>query len=464
FVADPYDAGGGRMYRTGDLVRWTESGSVEYVGRADGQVKLRGFRIEPGEVENALAADPEVRAACVLVREDIPGDRRLVAYVVPAPGARPDEADLARRLGRTLPAYMVPSAFVPLDALPLNANGKVDRRALPVPRAAVTTSGVPRTAYEEVLAGLFADVLGMAAVGVDDNFFSLGGHSLLATRLIGRTRAALGAELDLRTLFDHPTVASLAAVLDTSGVGRPALLPQDLPDAVPLSFAQQRLWFLNRLEGPSATYNVPLVLELEGPLDPDALRGALADVVVRHESLRTVFAEDDGVARQEVLDAGLAPSLVPLVVETPPEGESADAWAGETVDRLTAVPFDLAGDVAVRAHLLRLEPARHILVLVLHHVVADGWSLAPLSRDLGAAYRARTEGARDTSARPAPRVQYADYALWQRRLLGDDSDPDSLAARQLAYWQQALRGAPDLLDLPLDRPRPAVPSHRGDTV
>ncbi|WP_327232741.1 amino acid adenylation domain-containing protein [Streptomyces sp. NBC_01317] len=466
FVADPFDPAGGRMYRTGDLVRWTEGGDVEYVGRADGQVKLRGFRIELGEVENTLAADPEVRAACVLVREDIPGDRRLVAYVVPAPGARPDEAALARGLGRTLPAYMVPSAFVPLDALPLNANGKVDRRALPVPRAAVTTSGVPRTAYEEVLAGLFADVLGTAAVGVDDNFFSLGGHSLLATRLIGRTRAALGAELDLRTLFDHPTVASLAAVLDTSGVARPPLVPQDRPDAVPLSFAQQRLWFLNRLEGPSPTYNVPLVLELDGPLDPDALRGALADVVVRHESLRTVFAEDDGVARQEILDAGAAGSLVPLVVETPPPGESADAWAGETVDRLTAVPFDLAGDVAVRAHLLRLEPARHLLVLVLHHVVADGWSLAPLSRDLGAAYRARTGGARtgDMSDRPAPRVQYADYALWQRRLLGDDSDPDSLAARQLAFWQDALRGAPDLLDLPLDRPRPAVPSHRGDTV
>lgn len=314
-----------------------------------------------------------------------------------------------------------------------------------------------------MLAGLFADVLGVEAVGIDDNFFSLGGHSLLATRLTGRVRAALGAELDMRTLFDHPTVAALAAALDTTGTARPALVPQRRPDTVPLSFAQQRLWFLNRVEGPGDTYTVPLVVELEGPLDTDALRGALADVVVRHESLRTVFAEEDGVARQEVLDPAAAVALVPLVVELSPAEESAEAWAGTTVRRLSAVPFDLTGDVGVRAHLLRLGPARHILVLVLHHVVADGWSLAPLSRDLGAAYRARSSGA-DTPDWPALPVQYADYALWQRELLGSADDPDSMAARQTAFWRKALRGAPDLLDLPLDRPRPAVSSHRGDAV
>ncbi|MFB4421291.1 non-ribosomal peptide synthetase [Streptomyces sp. QL37] len=463
FVADPYDAGGGRMYRTGDLVRWTARGDIEYVGRADGQIKLRGFRIEPAEIENTLLADPDVRAACVLVREDIPGDRRLVAYVVRTPGARPDDAALARRAGRALPAYMVPSAFVPLDALPLNANGKVDRRALPAPRSVATTGRAPRTPYEEVLAGLFADVLGVVAVGIDDNFFSLGGHSLLATRLTGRVRAALGAELGMRTLFDHPTVAALATALDTTGTTRPALVPQQRPDMVPLSFAQQRLWFLNRVEGPSDTYVIPLVVELEGPLDTDALRGALADVVVRHESLRTVFAEQDGVARQEVLDPAAAVALVPLVVELPPAEESAEDWAGTTVRRLSTVPFDLTGDIGVRAHLLRLGPTRHVLVLALHHVVADGWSLAPLSRDLGAAYRARRSGA-DTPDWPTLSVQYADYALWQRRLLGSADDPDSMAARQTAFWQEALRGAPDLLDLPLDRPRPAVSSHRGDAV
>ncbi|MEU0127148.1 amino acid adenylation domain-containing protein [Streptomyces sp. NPDC006289] len=463
FVADPFDACGGRMYRTGDLVRWTAAGDVEYVGRADGQVKLRGFRIEPAEIENTLLTDPDVRGACVLVREDVPGDRRLVAYVVRTPGARSDDADLAHRVGRTLPAYMVPSVFVLLDALPLNANGKVDRRALPVPRAAATTARAPRTAYEEVLAGLFADVLGVAAVGIDDNFFSLGGHSLLATRLTGRVRAALGAELAMRTLFEHPTVASLATALDTTGAVRPALTPQERPEAVPLSFAQQRLWFLNRAEGPSDTYTVPVVLDLQGPLDTDALRGALADVLVRHESLRTVFTEHDGVARQEVLGASAAAALVPLVVELPPAGEGAGTWAEESVRRLSAAPFDLTGDIGVRAHLLRPGPAHHVLVLVLHHVVADGWSLAPLSRDLGAAYRARSAGT-STPDWPELRVQYADYALWQRRLLGSADDPDSLAARQVAFWREALHGAPDLLDLPHDRPRPAVAGHRGDAV
>ncbi len=379
------------------------------------------------------------------------------------PGARPDGSALTRRVGRALPAYMVPSAVVPLDALPLNPNGKVDRTALPAPRAAVSTGRAPRTADEEILAGLFADVLGVDAVGADDNFFSLGGHSLLATRLIGRVRAALGAELALRTLFDHPTVASLAAALDTSGAARPVLGRQRRPAVVPLSSAQQRLWFLNRVEGVGETYNVPLVLALDGLLDTDALRDALADVVVRHESLRTVFAEHDGVARQEVLDAGAVPSLVPLDVEAPPAGEDGGVWAEEAVRRLTAAPFDLTGDAAVRARLLRPGPGRHVLVLVLHHVVADGWSLAPLLRDLGAAYRARSAG---TGAPdwPALRVQYADYALWQRRLLGDDGDPGSLAGSQLAYWSQELRGAPELIDLPLDRPRPAVRGHRGDTV
>ncbi|MFF9850446.1 amino acid adenylation domain-containing protein [Streptomyces litmocidini] len=468
FVADPYDPVGGRMYRTGDLVRWTADGDVEYVGRADGQIKLRGFRIEPAETENVLLGDPAVRDARVLVREDVPGDRRLVAYVVPTPGARPDEAALAQRVGRALPAYMVPSAFVVLDALPLNANGKVDRAALPAPRVRVTDTRPPRTPHEELLAGLFADVLAVPEVGVDDDFFALGGHSLLAARLLARVRAATGGELGLRELFEHPTVASLAGVLAAAGTARPPVLPRHRPDLVPTSFAQRRLWFLNRTEEASDAYNVPLVLDLEGPLDTEALRGALEDVVARHESLRTVLADHDGVPHQVIHPATAAASLVPLPVERPPAGEPAAAWAERTARELAAAPFDLATDVAVRARLLVTGPDRHVLVLVLHHVAADGWSLAPLCRDLGAAYRARTTG--DAPDWPELRVQYADYTLWQRELLGDgdgdgDGDaPDGIEARRLDHWRKALDGAPGRIDLPYDRPRPAVPSHRGAAV
>ncbi|WP_333766773.1 amino acid adenylation domain-containing protein [Streptomyces sp. IBSBF 2435] len=460
FVADPFEGHGHRMYRTGDLARWTADGEVDYVGRADGQVKLRGFRIEPSEIENTLLAGPDVSAACVMVREDTPGDRRLVAYAVPARGARLDEPALARRVARSLPAYMVPSAFVALDALPLNANGKVDRRALPAPRVTAAVGRGPRDSREEVLAGLFADVLDVPAVGTDDNFFSLGGHSLLATRLIGRVRAALSAEVDLRTFFDNPTVASLAAALgDAAGAG-PALVARRRPDPLPLSFAQQRLWFLNRSEGAGDTYNVPLVLELEGQLDAGRLRDAMADVIARHESLRTVFAEHDGVPRQVILDAARAAGHPPLVIEDPPAGQDAEEWSREAVRRLTAAPFDLAADPPVRAHLLRPAPERHILVLVLHHVVADGWSLAPLCRDLGAAYRARSAGGGEPDW-PALPVQYADYTLWQRELLGGE-DEAGLTARQLAFWRKALDGVPDVLDLPADRPRPAAPTYRGD--
>ncbi|MFI8966493.1 amino acid adenylation domain-containing protein [Streptomyces sp. NPDC053493] len=473
FVADPFDPAGGRMYRTGDLVRWTADGDIEYVGRADGQIKLRGFRIEPAETENVLLGDPAVRDARVLVREDVPGDRRLVAYVVPTVGARPDEAALAQRVGRALPAYMVPSAFVVLDALPLNANGKVDRAALPAPRVRVTDTRPPRTPHEELLAGLFADVLAVPEVGVDDNFFALGGHSLLAARLLARVRTATGAELGLRELFEHPTVATLAGVLASAGTARPPVLPRRRPDPVPTSFAQRRLWFLNRTEAAGDAYNVPLVLDLEGPLDTEALRGALADVVARHESLRTVLADHDGVPHQVIRPATAAAALVPLPVERPPAGEPAAAWAERTAGELAAAPFDLATDVPVRARLLVTGPDRHVLVLVLHHVAADGWSLAPLCRDLGAAYRARTSGG--TPDWPELRVQYADYALWERELLGGESGggsgggdgdghvPDGLEAR-LDHWRKALHGAPGQLDLPYDRPRPAMPSHRGAAV
>ncbi|MFE5899723.1 amino acid adenylation domain-containing protein [Streptomyces sp. NPDC056488] len=456
FVADPSDPAGGRMYRTGDLVRRTPGGDVLYVGRADQQVKLRGHRIEPGEIEAALRAHPSVRAACVVVREDLPGDRALTAYVVPAPGRTPDPAALTAHVGSRLPAYMVPSAVQTLDALPLTPNGKLDRAALPAPATAPDTTGrAPRGAREEILAGLFADVLGLPGVAADDNFFALGGHSLLATLLVGRIRTALDAETGIRTLFEHPTVASLAAALeDAARPARPPLAPRHRPDALPLSYAQRRLWFLHRLDGPSATYNIPFAARLEGELDVDALRRALQDVVARHTPLRTVFPERAGDPVQHVLAPEDARPV--LLLDSVDEDKRADRIAAAVAE-----PIDVERELPLRATLLRLADDSHVLVLVVHHIAADGSSLAPLLRDLGTAYRARLGGTAPEWTPPP--VDYADYTLWQRDLLGDDTDPDSPLSRQLAFWRDALAGLPECVELPRDRPRPPAPRHRGAT-
>ncbi|MEU0134999.1 amino acid adenylation domain-containing protein [Streptomyces sp. NPDC006296] len=456
FVADPFTGTGERMYRTGDLVRRDPDGTLHYVARADRQIKLRGHRIEPAEIEAVLRSDDSVRAACVLVREDLPGDRTLTAYVVPAPGRTPDPGHLAALVGSRLPAYMVPAAVQSLDALPLTVNGKLDRAALPAPATAPGAAHrPPRSAHEEILAGLFADVLGVARVGVDDSFFALGGHSLLATRLVGRVRTALDTETEIRTLFENPTVATLARALrDADRPARPALVPQERPALIPLSHAQQRLWFLHRLEGPSATYHIPFALRLDGPLDREALRRALHDVVGRHAALRTLFPEHDGSPHQRIT----APDEVRLTLAT--ETVDEDRLPARIRAAATA-PIDIEHRLPLRATLLRLHDTAHVLVLVIHHIAADGSSLAPFARDLGAAYRARVRAAApDWTDLP---VDYADHTLWQRRLLGDDHDPDSLVSAQLAHWKQALDGLPDMIELPRDRPRPAVPRHTGAT-
>ena len=314
FVADPHAVEPGeRMYRTGDLARWRADGSLEFLGRADQQVKIRGFRIEPGEIEAVLSSLPGVGQVAVIAREDGPGDKQLVAYVVAAPGEAPPEAAVLRRsLSERLPDYMVPSAFVELEALPLTPSGKLDRRALPAPeRGRSEGYRAPRTPQEEVLCGLFAEVLKLERVGIEDNFFALGGHSLIATRLVSRVRSTLGVELAIRTLFEAPTVAELVRHLHAGEALRAALVRQVRPQRLPLSYAQQRLWFLDRLEGPSATYNIPIALRLEGDLDAVALEAALADVVGRHESLRTIFPEADGMPFQEILPAEQArPTLL----------------------------------------------------------------------------------------------------------------------------------------------------------
>ncbi|CRK58226.1 Siderophore biosynthesis non-ribosomal peptide synthetase modules @ Bacillibactin synthetase component F [Alloactinosynnema sp. L-07] len=445
FVACPFETGQ-RMYRTGDAARWTRGGELVYVGRVDQQVKIRGFRIELGEIEAAVATHPSVGQVAVIAREDTPGDQRLVAYVVP-------EADgaLHGHVAAMLPDYMVPSAFVGLDRLPLTTNGKLDRRALPAPER-TATGRAPRTGREEILCGLFARTLGVDAVGVDDSFFALGGHSLLATQLISRVRAAFGAELSVRSLFQTPTVAGLAAVLDNGETARRAVRPEPRPDRVPLSFAQQRLWFLNRLEGPSATYNIPGALRLRGPVDLAALEAALGDVVTRHEALRTVFADVAGEPCQVVL-ADHRPELAVV--------ECAEAEVSELVRAAAGAVFDLAAP-QLRVTLFATAPQEHVLLVVVHHIAADGWSMGPLLRDLGTAYQARVAGHGPGWA-PLP-VQYADYTLWQRRLLGDANDPRSLLSEQLAFWGANLAGLPECLALPTDRPRPAVSSYRGGTV
>ncbi len=453
FVACPFDGvcgTGSRMYRTGDLVRWTPDGELAFAGRADDQVKVRGFRVELGEVEAALTAHPEVRQAAVVMREDRPGDRRLVAYVVPAGGGEV-AGGLREWLGERLPEFMVPSVVVAVGGLPLTPNGKLDKAALPSPDVAGGGAGrSPRGPVEEVLCGLFAEVLGVGRVGVDDGFFKLGGDSLLAIRLISRVRAVLGAELGVRALFEAPSPVGMArAVEAASGLVRPpVIVVADREGEPPLSFAQQRLWFLSRLGGRSGVYCIPLALRLRGDLDAGALAAALADVAGRHEPLRTIFPDTDGVARQRVLPAGEGPPL-----------ESADV-AGEEelsglVRRALGRGFDLAAEVPWRAHLFRLGGREHVLLLVLHHIACDGWSLGPLARDLSAAYAARRTG-QAPSWPPLP-VRYADYAVWQRDLLA------GLAGReQLEFWLERLTGLPERIELPGSGRRPAIASLRGE--
>ncbi|MGP3921489.1 amino acid adenylation domain-containing protein, partial [Nonomuraea sp. 10N515B] len=447
FVACPF-AAGERMYRTGDLARWTAAGQLLFVGRADEQVKIRGFRVEPGEVEAVLAAHPAVRQAVVVAH-----DERLVGYFVPATEVEP--AELRGHLAERMPDYMVPAALVPLDAVPVTPNGKVDRRALPEPEFA--GSGEfrgPRTPAEEVLCGLFAGLLDVDRVGVDDSFFELGGHSLLATRLVARIRSAFGAEVPIAAVFETPTVAGLAARMGAAAEAqdRPALLARPRPEVVPLSFAQRRLWFLHRMEGPSATYNMPLVLRLSGTLDPQILRAALADVIGRHEALRTVFAEVDGEPAQQVVDAARIDFGWQVRQVT------AQSLA-EELHEAVRYAFDLAHQIPVRGTLFDCGGDEHVLLVLLHHIAGDAWSMAPLAEDLLTAYTARTAG-KAPEWEPLP-VQYADYTLWQQQALGTDQDPDSVLARQVDYWTRQLAGLPEQLSLPTDRPRPLVPSYRG---
>ncbi|POX95713.1 non-ribosomal peptide synthetase, partial [Mycobacterium kansasii] len=444
-----------RMYRTGDLVRWGADGQLEYLGRADEQVKIRGYRIELGEVRAALAAVSGVDQAVVIAREDRPGDKRLVGYVVGAADPATARAALVERL----PSYLVPAAVVALPGLPLTVNGKLDIRALPAPEYRDTDRyRAPGTPVEQILADSYARVLGLERVGVDESFFDLGGDSLAAMRVIAAINTALDANLTVRTLFEAPTAAQLASCIGRDRRRLEPLTAGERPAVVPLSFAQSRLWFLHQLSGPSPVYNMAVALRLRGKVDAAALGVALADVAGRHESLRTVILSVQGTPRQLVLPAERAEFGWEVIDTT----GWPHARLGYAIEDAARHSFDLASEIPLWAKLFRIAKDEHVLVIVVHHIAADGWSVAPLARDLGEAYASRCAGQTPGWA-PLP-VQYADYTLWQRGNLGDVGDRDSPLAEQLRFWEDTLAGMPERLQLPTDRPYPPVADHRGASV
>ena len=465
FVPDPFAiAPGARAYRTGDLARWSPAGELEFLGRLDHQVKVRGFRIELGEIEVALERHPAVERAAVLPGPD---GQSLTAWVAGPEAAGLAPAELRAFLRARLPEHMVPALFVTLAALPLTANGKIDRQALAAQRpsaaalAMSATSGsvAPRNPAEELLAGIWEAVLHVEGVGAHDNFFDLGGHSLLATQMISRMREAFAVELPLRTLFEAPTVAGLAARVEEArragGPAVPAIVPVPRTGRLVTSFGQQRLWFLDQLEPGSTAYNLPAAVRLQGALDLAVLTAALAEVVSRHEALRTVFlppeAGDDEPAQRVLAAVAVAVPLMDLAA-LPPAAREAEAR------RLAAVearrPFDLARGLLLRAAVVRLAGDDHVLVLTQHHIVSDGWSMGVLVREVAALYAAFSQ--RLPSPLPPLAVQYADYAAWQRGWLRGP-----VLEGQIDFWRRALAGAPPLLDLPADRPRPPMQTFRG---
>ena len=462
FIADPFsDNPQNRLYRSGDLARWLPSGELEYLGRVDDQVKIRGFRIELGEIESVLAQQPNIQQAVVLAREDTPGERRLVAYVVAAPGSDLLVSDVRRLLRQRLPEYLVPSTIISLRSLPLTANGKVDRKALPAPdqsRPELDESHfAPRTPIEEIVVNIWARILKLDKVGVHDNFFDLGGHSLLATQVISRINDAFSIDVQLRRLFETPTVAGLVAAIDAclrtknNSQSIPPVAPRARICDAPLSFAQQRLWFLDQLDPNSATYNLPAAIRLVGEVDAGALEQSFNEIVRRHEALRTVFTTVDGEPAQTVL----SPAPVDLTcvdVSDRPENER-ESILPDLVREEAAKPFDLSRGPLLRIKLLRLAPQDHILCLNMHHIVSDGWSMGVLFHELSELYK--SYALRTPISLPELTVQYADYSVWQRQWLQGE-----ILNRQVSYWRKQLDGV-STLQLPTDRIRPALQTYRG---
>ncbi len=459
FIADPFSQrAGARLYKTGDLARYLPDGSIEYAGRIDHQVKIRGFRVELGEIEAALNQHPSVRESVVLAREDGSGIKRLVAYVVGNGSQRSGAGEMRDFLAEKLPDFMLPSASVWLDKLPLAPNGKLDRSALPAPGECSEEAFMPpQTPAEEMMAGIWAEVLEVKQVGRDDNFFALGGHSLLATRMISRVRQAFQVELSLRSLFEAPTVRGLAEIVEStwqtkSGPAGISISTVTRDGDLPLSFAQQRLWFVERLDPGSFVYNVNRAVRMNGRLNAGALEEALNNVARRHEILRTNFAEIEGAASQVIAsERSLGLRLIDLSALP---SEQRETEAKRLLKQTAELPFDLAKDPLLRVTLLRLKGQEHILLLTLHHIICDGWSMGILCEELNDFYAASLAG--KVEAKPELSVQYADFACWQRQLLTGE-----VFETQLSYWKRQLKGVPAVLGLPTDRSRPAVQTFRG---
>ncbi|BAY46081.1 amino acid adenylation domain-containing protein [Scytonema sp. HK-05] len=472
FIRNPFSQEqGSRLYKTGDLARYLPDGNIDYIGRIDNQVKIRGFRIELGEIEAVLRQHPSVLQAVVIAREDVPGDKRLVAYVVVTEHIPPSLSELRRFLKEQLPDYMVPTAFVLLDTLPLTPNGKIDRRALPAPDTSDFISDnnfvAPRNSTEEVLAALWAQVLGLERVGIHDNFFELGGHSLLATQVISRIRQAFGVEIPIQLLFETPTIADLATAITQSqnqGIGieeHQTIARVANRQSAPLSYVQQQLWLLAQLEPDSAAYNIVEAMQLQGDLNIDALQESLNAIVAHHEILRTTYIAEDGNPVQVI---GAPRSVELKVINLINESLTEDSSTVQKLLQNEALrPFNLTSDLMLRACLIQRlapplplgqSPQENILLLVMHHIATDGWSMSILYEELTTLYQAFKDGL--SNPLPELPIQYADFAVWQREWLSGE-----VLQKQLNYWKQQLTGATPVLELPTDRPRPPVQSYRG---
>src|SRR5215472_8606316 len=460
FVADPFSGEAwSRMYKTGDVGRWLGDGNIEFVGRNDFQVKVRGFRIELGEIEARLVEHGGVREAVVMVREDEGGEKRLVAYYTETAALNQTGAgakELRAFLQGRLPEYMVPAAYVRLESMPLTANGKLDRKALPAPDSDAFARQVyeaPQGEMETAVAAIWAEVLKLERVGRRDNFFELGGHSLLAVRVVSRVRGLLGKQMKLTDLFTHPVLAELVQKLSAAGRWElPPLTRTERSERLPLSFAQQRLWFLGQMEGGSEAYHSPMRMRLRGALDVGALRRALDRIVARHEVLRTTFAVVEGEPVQSI--HAVEQARFELSEEDLRErGETSEELA-RRIEEEAERPFDLASGPLIRGQLLQVADAEHLLVITMHHIVTDDWSMGIFLKELNTLYAAFREGQADPL--PELELQYADYAVWQRQLIEGE-----MLQQQAEYWKESLAGAPALLELPWDHARPAQQDYSG---